>query len=75
MQGESAVIFSTEEIVVIAEPFKLTLIGKFSFGRPSMDIIRKFFISLGLKGTSQISLLDNRHILIKLSSEDDYSCI
>ncbi|KAH9662191.1 reverse transcriptase domain-containing protein [Citrus sinensis] len=75
MRGEPAVIFTTEEIAVMAEPFKLALVGKFSFGRPSMDIIRKFFISLGLKGNSQISLLDNRHILIKLSLEEDYSRI
>lgn len=59
----------------MARPFKLALVGKFSFGRPSMDIIRKFFISLGLKGNSQISLLDNRHILIKLLLEEDYSRI
>lgn len=59
----------------MAQPFRLSLISKFSFGRPSMDIIRKFFISLGLKGNSQISLLDNRHILIKLSTEEDYSRI
>ncbi|KAH9750076.1 hypothetical protein KPL70_005587 [Citrus sinensis] len=75
MRGEPAVIFTTEEIAAMAEPFKLALVGKFSFGRPSMDIIRKFFVSLGLKGNSQISLLDNRHILIKLSLEEDYSRI
>ena len=59
----------------MAEPFKLALVGKFSFGRPPMDVIRKFFISLRLKGNSQISLLDNRHILIKLEIEEDYSRI
>lgn len=75
LHGEPYVIFSTEEIAIMVEPFKLVLVGKFSFGCPSMDIIRKFFISLDLKGNSQISLLDNRHILIKLSMEEDYSRI
>lgn len=46
--------------------FKLVLVGKFSFGHPLMDVIRTFFVSLGLKGNPHISLLDNRHILIKL---------
>ena len=57
------------------QPFKLALVGKFSFGHPPMDVSQKFFVSLGLKGNSQISLLDNRHILIKLEMEEDYSRI
>lgn len=40
-----------------------------------MDVIRKFFDSLGLKGHSYISLLDNKHVLIKLELEEDYSRI
>ncbi|KAK9186911.1 hypothetical protein WN944_018300 [Citrus x changshan-huyou] len=59
----------------MAEPFKLALVGKFSFGRRPMDVIRKFFISLSLKGNYHTSLLDNRHILIKLEIEEDYSRI
>ena len=74
-RGEPAVHFSTAEIQEMVEPFKLALIGKFSFGRPPMDFIRKFFTSLELKGNSQISLLDNRHILIKLEIEEDFSRI
>lgn len=74
-RGESAVIFSVEEIKAMTEPFQLALVGKFSFGRLSIDIIRKFFVSLGLKGSCQVSLLDNQHVLIKLSLEEDYSRI
>lgn len=75
LRGKITIIFSTEEIAVMAEPFKLALGGKFSFGRLCMDNIRKIFISLGLKGNYQIYLLDNRHILIKLLMEEDYSLI
>lgn len=75
VRGEPAVIFSAEEIKSMGEPFKMSLIGKFSFGRPSMDIIRNFFVSLDLKGNTQISLLYPRHILIKLQLEEDYSRI
>lgn len=70
-RGEPAVHFSAAEIQEMTEPFKLALVGKFSFSRPLMDIIRKFFIFLRLKGSSQISLLDNRYILIKLEMEED----
>lgn len=38
-----------------------------------MELIRKVFTSLGLKGNSQISLLDNRHVLIKLDVEENYT--
>ena len=69
--GEPNVQFSTAEIQAMAIPFKLTLVGKFSYNRPSMKLIRKFFISLKLKGTSKVSLLDNRHVLIQLDVEED----
>ncbi|KAK9179061.1 hypothetical protein WN943_028257 [Citrus x changshan-huyou] len=75
VRGEPAVHFSAAEIQTMAEPFKLSLVGKFSFGRPPMELIRKFFVSLGLKGNCQISLLDSRHVLIKLVLEEDYSRI
>lgn len=75
VRGEPAVHFSAAEIQTMAEPFKLSLVGKFSFGRPPMELIRNFFVSLGLKGNCQISLLDPRHVLIKLALEEDYSRI
>ncbi|KAL9459047.1 hypothetical protein AB3S75_002435 [Citrus x aurantiifolia] len=71
-RGEPAIFFTEEEINIMAAPFKLALVGKFSFGRPPIDVIRKFFVALGLKGTVDISLLDPRHILIQLYLEEDY---
>ena len=65
--------FSTDEVQAMAAPFKLTLVGKFSHNRPRLELIRKFFTSLGLLGKSQISLLDNRHVLISFHVEDDYT--
>lgn len=73
--GEPIVHFFAAKIQIMVEPFKLSLVGKFSFGHPSMDLIRKFFLYLGLKGCAQISLLDNRHLLIKLHFEENYSRI
>lgn len=37
-----------------------------------MDVIRKFIVSLSLKGSMLVSLLDNRHVLIKLQLKEDY---
>ena len=52
------------------EPFKMSLVGKFSFSHSPMDVIRKFFFCLfGLKRT-QLVLLDNRHDLINLQLEE-----
>lgn len=48
-RGELVVLFSVEEVQVIAEPFQLASVSKFSFDCILMDIIRKFFVSLGLK--------------------------
>ena len=75
VRGEPAVHFSAAKIQIMAEPFKLSIVGKFSFGRPPMKLIRKYFVSLGLKENCQISILDPRHVLIKLALEEDYSRI
>ena len=61
--------FFVDEVKAMAIP----LVNKFSYNRPYMKLIRNFFSSLGLIGNSQISLLDNCHILIKLDVEEDYT--
>lgn len=61
------------EVQAMIVPFKFLLVGKFSYNRPRMEIIRNFFASLGLKEKSQVSLLDNWHVLIQLNLEEDYS--
>lgn len=74
-RGEPAVLFTVEDVHTMAIPFKLALVGKFSNGRPSMEVIRKFFLSLGLRGEAHVSLMDDRHVLIKLQFEEDYTRI
>lgn len=66
------------EIQSMAKLFKLALVSKLLFARAPMDVIGKFFfffMSLRLKWNSQVSLLDNRHIIIKLEMQEDYSRI
>lgn len=70
--GEPAIYFSTAKIQSLAEPFKLSHVGEFSFSRTPMDVIRKFIVSLSLKGSMLVSLLDYRHVLIKLQLKEDY---
>ncbi|PKU73810.1 hypothetical protein MA16_Dca011956 [Dendrobium catenatum] len=60
---------------MLAAPFALTLVGKFSLKRPNLDIIRNFFLNLKLSGSFHIGLLDPRHVAIQLSNDLDYSHI
>ncbi|XP_071926658.1 uncharacterized protein [Coffea arabica] len=74
-KGEAAVIFSRTDAEKLAAPFRWTLVGKFSHGRPSLEDIRKFFALLNLKDHISIGLMDYRHVLIKCSAEVDFNRI
>lgn len=50
----------------MVELFKLALVGKFYFGRPPVNVVRKLFVSLRIKGDSQVFLLDNIYVSIIL---------
>ena len=71
-RGEPAISFARDAIEAIAQPFQFALVGKFSRTRPAMTDIRKFFLSLDLKGSYSIGLMDGRHVLIKLHNEADF---
>ena len=71
-RGEPAVSFSAEDVRLLSSPLKFALIGKFSRGRPSMEGLRKDFMSVGFKGSFSLGLLDPRHVLIRFDLEDDF---
>ncbi|XP_027166481.1 uncharacterized protein LOC113766495 [Coffea eugenioides] len=71
-RGEPAISFAREAIEAVAQPFCFSLVGKFARKRPLMEDIRKFFLSLDLKATFSIGLLDARHVLIRLHNEADF---
>ena len=71
-RGEPAVTFTIDEIQSLASPFRFALVGKFSKGRPSMEALRKEFLTIGYKGTFTLGLLDPRHVLIRFEHEEDY---
>lgn len=52
---------------MLAEPFKNALVGRFLFNMPSIEVIRKFVVSLGLKDKCDVGLLDSNNILIRLA--------
>nr|GMD48145.1 TMV resistance protein N-like [Ipomoea batatas] len=72
-QGKPAVRFFKDEWGRLAENEERgTLVGKFSKGRPPLDLIReKFQSTCSLTGSAHVGSLDLRHILIRFSREDD----
>ncbi|PKA63450.1 hypothetical protein AXF42_Ash005345 [Apostasia shenzhenica] len=64
--------YSSDDIKKLASPFDLSLVGKFLYGRPYLADIRRFFISLNLKGGCNFGLMDNRHLFINFLDSSDY---
>ena len=71
-RGEPSITFAQTDLEVLLALFTFALVGKFSKGRPIMDVIQKFFLSLDLKETVSVGLLDSRHVLIRLGNEMDF---
>ena len=72
-RGEPALRLTKQDIAKLAEPFQNALVGRFAFTRPSMELIRKFITSLGLKGECAVGLLDQKHVLLRPALEEDYT--
>lgn len=66
------VSFSASEMNHYSQELKFTLIGKFSYGYLALHIIKKEFFKLNLTREYFVGILNMRHILIKLSNEQDY---
>ena len=74
-KGEAAVIFSKTDVEKFDAPYRWTLVGKFSHGRPVLEEIRRFFTTLNLKDHVAVGLLDYRHVLLRCSAEPDFTRI
>ena len=72
-RGELALRLSRHEMMILAKPFHNALVGHFAYGCPPMEVIRKFVISLGLKGECLVGLLDSNQVLFCPILEDDYT--
>ncbi|KAL0918592.1 hypothetical protein M5K25_010609 [Dendrobium thyrsiflorum] len=71
-KGLPSLWISKEEILALAMPFEYAFVGKFSVRRPTLDNIMKFFFALKLSGDFFVTLIDPRHVLIKLLTDMDY---
>ena len=65
-------VFKADDIVATAIPFRYTLVGKFSRGRPLLPNLCKFFSTLDLRDTVSVGLLDARHVLLRFHGEADF---
>ena len=72
-RGKPALKIAKTEIVQLARPFQHSLVGKLAYSRPPMETVRKFFLSLGLKGDCAVALLDANHVLIRPTMKEDYA--
>lgn len=72
LKGKPSVSFNKQHVLDLAAPFKRSLVGKFSQGRPKLEDIHSYMVSLDLRGQFQIGLLDSRHVILNLQCDEDY---
>ncbi|KAL2228171.1 UNVERIFIED_CONTAM: hypothetical protein Sindi_1796800 [Sesamum indicum] len=65
--------FTDAEIEILATQFRFALVGKFSHGAPSYSMLHKLIAGTDIKNKFTVSMLNNRHVLISLSCEADYT--
>ena len=59
--------------LIAQENLQYAIIGKFSYGKAHIDVLRKIIPSqCGIKSQCIIGVLDERHILIRLHAIEDY---
>lgn len=71
-RGKPTFLISRQELLAMTKPYQNSLVGRFTMGCPSMEIINKFVVSLGLKGDCPIGLLYHRHVLLSPMLEEDF---
>ncbi|KAL0386798.1 UNVERIFIED_CONTAM: hypothetical protein Sradi_2561600 [Sesamum radiatum] len=73
INGRPTIIFSDEETQSLAADFRYALVGKFSHGIPPYSQLHRLLSTSGIKGAFTVSLINNKHALINLTNESDYS--
>ncbi|WMV26131.1 hypothetical protein MTR67_019516 [Solanum verrucosum] len=75
LHGEPQVIWEQDEVnqMIINENLEYAVIGKFSYGWPDIQDLRRLIPKqCELKGDCSIGLLSNRHVLIRATLLKDY---
>lgn len=73
VDGKPMLVFSDLEMNLLMDHLKFAMVGKFSHAMPPARVIALVLNSLKLEGNFSWSFLNPHHILLKLSSEKDYS--
>ncbi|KAH0675432.1 hypothetical protein KY290_024485 [Solanum tuberosum] len=75
LHGEPSITWKASEVrsLIIKENLQYAIIGKFSYGKPDVTELRKAIPGqCGIKSECTIGVLDTRHILIRLTTMEDY---
>ncbi|KAL0394544.1 UNVERIFIED_CONTAM: hypothetical protein Slati_4420600 [Sesamum latifolium] len=72
-KGEPSIIYSSKEMALLAAILKFTLVGKFFHGLPNLNFLHLRIVKLGLKGNVIVGRLNFKHVLIRLTNEEDFS--
>ncbi|KAL0379346.1 UNVERIFIED_CONTAM: hypothetical protein Sradi_3240100 [Sesamum radiatum] len=67
------IIFSDAETQSLAANFCYALVGKFWHGSPPYNQLHRLLSNSGIKEAFIVSLINNKHALINLTNEADYS--
>ncbi|KAK4382066.1 hypothetical protein Sango_2908800 [Sesamum angolense] len=73
INGQPTIIFSDEETQSLAAKFRFALVGKVSRGSPPYSQLHRLLVNSGLQGAFTVSLINNKHTLIALTTESDYN--
>uniref|UniRef100_A0A0V0IDF8 Putative ovule protein n=1 Tax=Solanum chacoense TaxID=4108 RepID=A0A0V0IDF8_SOLCH len=75
IHGEPSITWKTSEVksLIAQENLQYAIIGKFSYGKPEIQELRRSIPGqCGIKSECTIGVLDTRHILIRLTTMEDY---
>ncbi|KAL0404414.1 UNVERIFIED_CONTAM: hypothetical protein Sradi_2082200 [Sesamum radiatum] len=73
INGRPTIIFSDAETQSLAADFRYALVGKFLHGSPPYSQLHRLLSNSGIKGAFTVSLINNKHALINLTNEADFS--
>ncbi|WMV51439.1 hypothetical protein MTR67_044824 [Solanum verrucosum] len=75
LHGEPRIIWEQAEVeqMIVNENLHYAVVGKFSYGWPDMQELRKIIPKqCGFKGECNIGLLTNKYVLIRATLLEDY---
>ena len=71
--GEATIVWTKEEMNASFKPLELAVIGKCSYGRSSLSVIRNYKLSKwAVKGELSVEFLDHKHILLRFNPYEDF---